>query len=40
MAKSPIERESTKGVGSGWGKNPLKSPNVGGPGTQKLPKKA
>ncbi len=41
MAKSKIAIKSTEGVGSGYGgKNPLKSPKVGGPGTKPVPRKA
>ena len=40
MPKSKVARESTKGVGKGYGRNPLKSPKVGGPGKRKLPVKA
>jgi len=40
MSKSKIQIESTKGVGKGYGKNPLKSPKAGGPGTKKVPRKA
>jgi len=40
MPKSKIQKVSTKGVGRGYGKNPLKSPKVGGPGTGKVPRKA
>jgi len=40
MAKSPIQKTSTKGVGKGYGTKPLKSPKVGGPGTGKTPRKA
>jgi len=40
MAKSKIAKESTKGTGRGYGKNPLKSPKAGGPGTKPVPRKA
>jgi len=40
MPKSKVAKESTKGVGRGWGKKPLKSPKAGGPGKRKLPVKA
>jgi len=40
MAKTKIAKESTKGVGKGYGKRPLKSPKVGGPGTRKVPVRA
>lgn len=40
MVKPKIAKVSTKGVGKGYGKNPLKSPKVGGPGKTKTPKKA
>ena len=37
MTKSKAQKEATKGVGKGYGKNPLKSPKVGEPGTGKAP---
>jgi len=40
MPKPKIAREGTKGVGKGYGRNPLKSPKAGGPGTRKTPVKA
>ena len=40
MGKSKIARVSTKGVGKGYGRNPLKSPKAGGSGTTKTLKKA
>jgi hypothetical protein len=40
MPKSKIQREATKSVGRGYGKNPLKSPKVGGPGKSNVPRKA
>ena len=40
MAKTKIAKESTKGVGKGYGKHPLKSPKAGGPGTRKVPVRA
>lgn len=40
MVKSKIARKSTQGVGKGYGKDPLKSTKVGGPGKAKTPKKA
>ena len=35
MPKTKIEKLSTKGVGKGYGKKPLNSPKVGGPGPKK-----
>jgi len=40
MPKSEAGRKSTEGVGRGWGRKPLKSPKVGGPGKTKVPRKA
>ena len=40
MAKPKIAKESTKGMGKGYGKNPTKSPKAGGPGKIKTPVKA
>ena len=40
MPKTRIERKSTEGVGKGYGKKPLNSPKVGGPGKRDLPVKA
>ncbi len=40
MPKSKVEQKSTEGVGKGYGKKPLKSPKVGGPGRRELPVRA
>ena len=40
MPKTKIGRKATEGVGRGYGRTPLNSPNVGGPGKTKRPVKA